>query len=61
MRRLWLEEDGMETVEYAITAGLIVGAAVVTIALIGTWAARQFQWAATDLKLGSGADTLGTE
>ena len=36
------EEQGLETVEYAIITGLIVAGVIATIAAIGTWVKAQF-------------------
>ena len=36
------EEDGLETVEYAIIAGLIVVGTITTIAAIGVWVNARF-------------------
>ena len=36
------DEQGLETVEYAIIAGLIVVGTIVTIGLIGDWVAQKF-------------------
>ena len=36
MKRFFKDERGLETVEYAIIAGLIAVAAIATITLIGT-------------------------
>jgi Flp pilus assembly pilin Flp len=45
MKKIWnfiKEEDGLETVEYAIIAGLIVVGTIATILSIGTWVKTQF-------------------
>ena len=36
------DEEGLETVEYAIITGLIVAASIGAIAAIGAWVATQF-------------------
>lgn len=36
------EEDGLETVEYAIITGLIVVGVIATIGAIGTWVSGKF-------------------
>ena len=41
-RRFVKDERGLETVEYAIIAGLIVVGTIVTIASIGTWVSTKF-------------------
>jgi Flp pilus assembly pilin Flp len=40
--RLARDEQGLETVEYAIITGLIVAGTLVAIAAIGVWVAAQF-------------------
>jgi Flp pilus assembly pilin Flp len=42
LKRLMKDEQGLETVEYAIITGLIVAGTIVTIGLIGTWVKAQF-------------------
>lgn len=37
VRKFWSDDQGLETVEYAVILGLIVGAVVVVLAAIGTW------------------------
>lgn len=49
LRRFVSQEAGLEVVEYAILAGLIVGVAVLTIAAIGAWVKLQFDTARTAL------------
>ena len=36
------DEEGLETVEYAIITGLIVAVAITAIAAIGVWVGTQF-------------------
>jgi Flp pilus assembly pilin Flp len=43
VRRFIADERGLETVEYAIIAGLIVAGAIATIATIGGYVASRFQ------------------
>jgi len=43
MKRLITDEKGLETVEYAIIAGLIVVGVIVTITSIGTYVAQKFE------------------
>lgn len=43
------EEDGLETVEYAIIAGLIVVGTITTIAAIGVWVNARFSELETGL------------
>jgi Flp pilus assembly pilin Flp len=43
------DDSGLETVEYAIIAGLIVTATVTIIAAIGTWVANQYTTVKTNL------------
>ena len=42
IKRLWSDERGLETVEYAIITGLIVVGVISTIGLIGTWVKGKF-------------------
>ncbi len=42
LKRFITEEEGLETVEYAIIAGLIVVGTIVFVANIGTWVNTQF-------------------
>jgi Flp pilus assembly pilin Flp len=43
------EEAGLETVEYAVIAALITGAAIVAITALGTKVAAKFNLLVTDL------------
>lgn len=43
------EEEGLETVEYAVIAALITGAAIVTITSLGTAVTDKFKTLLTDL------------
>jgi pilus assembly protein Flp/PilA len=42
IERFWRDEAGLETVEYAIIAGIITVGAIVTIVSIGTWVSGKF-------------------
>jgi Flp pilus assembly pilin Flp len=42
VKRFLLEEDGLETVEYAIIAGLIVTGSISAIGSIGVWVAGKY-------------------
>ena len=42
LRRLVVEQSGLETLEYAIVTGLIVAATITVIAAIGVWVLQQF-------------------
>ena len=42
VKRFLKDERGLETVEYAIIAGLIVVGTIATIAAIGTWVNGKF-------------------
>jgi pilus assembly protein Flp/PilA len=53
LKRFVREEEGLETVEYAIIAGLIVVGIVTTIGQIGQWVGDKFNELNTDLQ-GSG-------
>ena len=41
-KKFLTDEQGLETVEYAVIAGLIVVGAIATIASIGVWVAAKF-------------------
>jgi Flp pilus assembly pilin Flp len=43
------DEQGLETVEYAIITGLIVAGVIATIAAIGAWVSLQFSNLKTEL------------
>jgi Flp pilus assembly pilin Flp len=49
LRRFIKDERGLETVEYAIIAGLIVVGIVATIKSIGGWVSTKFKKLDTDL------------
>ena len=49
MKRFFSNEQGLETVEYAIIAGLIVVGVVATVTAIGIWVRGQFVQLRTDL------------
>jgi pilus assembly protein Flp/PilA len=42
LERFFNDESGLETVEYAIIAGLIVVGTIVTIISIGNWVSAKF-------------------
>ena len=42
VKRFIQDERGLETVEYAIIAGLIVVGTIATIVTIGTWVSSKF-------------------
>ena len=50
VRSLLWDEEGLETVEYAIIAGMLVVGALVAIAAIGAWVLNVFQTALTELE-----------
>jgi len=43
LRKFVRDEQGLETVEYAIIAGLIVVGVIATVTSIGDWVAQKFQ------------------
>jgi len=49
VRKFLKDEQGLETIEYAIIAGLIVVGSVATILSIGTWVQGKFTELDTDL------------
>lgn len=50
MKRFFKDEKGLETVEYAIIAGLIVVGVITTIAAIGGYVRIKFQALASALQ-----------
>jgi len=42
LKRFIKDERGLETVEYAIILGLIVGATIMLVIALGNWVALQF-------------------
>lgn len=42
IKKFLVAEDGLETVEYAIIAGLIVVGVIATVVSIGTWVSGKF-------------------
>jgi pilus assembly protein Flp/PilA len=42
MTKFWRDEEGLETVEYAIIAGLIVVGVIATVVSIGLWVNAKF-------------------
>ncbi len=49
VKRFLSDEKGLETVEYAIIVGLIVGGLILVIAAIGAWVKLQFDNLQTDI------------
>jgi pilus assembly protein Flp/PilA len=49
LKSFFVEEDGLETVEYAIIVGLIVAGLVLVIGAIGTWVKGRFTTLQTDV------------
>lgn len=49
-RSLLWDEEGLETVEYAIIAGMLIVGALAVIAAIGAWVLNVLQTALTDLE-----------
>jgi len=52
-KKFLTDEQGLETVEYAVIAGLIVAGAIVTIASIGAWVLVKFEALETALSGGA--------
>lgn len=52
--RFLKDEQGLETVEYAIILGLIVAGTITAVVAIGAWVTGQFQAVETELE-GEGA------
>ena len=49
LRKLWKNQKGLETVEYAIISGLIVATSIAAIAAIGVWVATKYGLLKTSL------------
>jgi pilus assembly protein Flp/PilA len=49
VRRFLSDDQGLETVEYAIIAGLVVAGLVAIVAAIGVWVNTRFQNLQTSL------------
>lgn len=49
LKKFFSDEQGLETVEYAIIVGLIVAGTVAVIAAIGVWVNGQFTALQADL------------
>jgi Flp pilus assembly pilin Flp len=49
VRRFFSDDQGLETVEYAIIAGLVVAGLVAIVAAIGVWVNTRFQNLQTNL------------
>jgi len=52
-KRFWNDEEGLETVEYAIITGLIVAATITAIGLLGAWVSGQFESVNTTVGAGT--------
>ena len=50
LRSLLVEENGTETVEWALIAGLIVGGLILVLAAIGLWLKSRMEGLQTDLE-----------
>lgn len=50
VKRFMADDQGLETVEYAIIGGLIVAATIVTIVAIGMWVNTKFDSLNTTLQ-----------
>ena len=51
LKKFVRDEQGLETVEYAIIVGLIVAGTITVIANIGTWVKGEFTNLAVELRL----------
>ena len=49
LKSFFSDENGTETVEWAMLAGLIVGGVVLAVAAIGAWVSNRFDELQTDL------------
>ena len=43
LKRFWRDDQGLETVEYAIITGLIVAATITAIGVLGGWVTTNFE------------------
>ncbi len=50
LTKFWHEEEGLETIEYAIIAGLIVVGVITTVVSIGAWVSGKFDSLNTQLQ-----------
>ena len=49
LKRFFADDRGLETVEYAIIAGMIVAGLIAVVVAIGTWVKTKFGDLKTDL------------
>lgn len=49
LKRFMADDRGLETVEYAIIAGMIVAGLIAVVVAIGTWVKGEFDALKTDL------------
>ena len=49
LKRFFADDRGLETVEYAIIAGMIVAGLIAVVVAIGTWVKGKFSALKTDL------------
>ena len=49
LKRFLSDDRGLETVEYAIIAGMIVAGLIAVVAAIGTWVKGEFDGLKTEL------------
>ncbi len=49
LKRFMADDRGLETVEYAIIAGMIVAGLIAVVVAIGTWVKGEFDSLKTDL------------
>jgi Flp pilus assembly pilin Flp len=54
IQNFFKDEDGLETVEYAIILGLIVAGTITLITALGTWVNAQFTRVNTEVGAGTG-------
>ena len=58
IKAFWNDEEGLETVEYAIILGLIVVGTITAVLTLGQWVQGQFDTVNDDLA-GQGGDPAG--
>lgn len=59
MKRFFLDDSGLETIEYAIIAGLITSGLVALIIAIGNWVRGQFRGLLHDVTSGTATPVRG--
>lgn len=53
LKKFMKDDQGLETVEYAIITGLIVAATITAIGILGAWVTTQFETVNSNVGAGS--------